>query len=96
MYEGLAKTQLENDDDICTMILNALTNSSSLWKDLGIHMIQLLTAQDLGIHMIIKLKKKKKKTKGHSCHPDHYWDTRATYSYREHRDTSITALESRF
>jgi hypothetical protein len=45
MYEGLAKTQLENDDDICTMILNALTNSSSLWKDLGIHMIQLLTVQ---------------------------------------------------
>jgi hypothetical protein len=45
MNEGLAKTQLENDDinddddDICTMILNALTNSSSLWKDLGIHMI---------------------------------------------------------
>jgi len=28
-----------------TMILNALTNSSSLWKDLGIHMIQLLTVQ---------------------------------------------------
>jgi hypothetical protein len=51
MNEGLAKTQLENDDinddddDICTMILNALTNSSSLWKDLGIHMIQLLTVQ---------------------------------------------------
>jgi hypothetical protein len=47
MYEGFAKTQLENDDDddICTMILNALTNSSSLWKDLGIHMSQLLTVQ---------------------------------------------------
>jgi len=50
MNEGLARTQLENDDindddDICIMILNALTNSSSLWKDLGIHMIQLLTVQ---------------------------------------------------
>jgi hypothetical protein len=50
MNEGLAKTQLENDDindddDICTMMINVLTNSSSLWKDLGIHMIQLLTVQ---------------------------------------------------
>ena len=38
MYEGLEND--DDDDDMCIMILSVLTNSSSFWKDLGIHMIQ--------------------------------------------------------